>query len=277
MSEPLLPPPPRSLESKDRRALLFGHPVTLLGAIALGLANAIVWLLTASYGITSSSVRPLFWPQEQVTGQVVTSGLVAIISGETVPQTVASFTYRGQIHQVVSFGEQLTASLKVTIIVPKGRPEQARISGLQKFPLRLRSLASIAAVLLLPGLLFTLWGLLAGWRKVRLVEHGHQVVAHRIRHWKLFRPFAELYLDSYRWRSQDGQERLFWSVGSETSEPAAALVSPRGGALLSHLLPHHQAGTLPLQGVTQSRLISGWAVLLLWLAQIAVWTLFFMT
>ncbi len=257
--------------------MLLGHGVTLLGAAALLVGAALVWLFVAGYGLTFSGLWPLLGQRGTAAGVVESSGPVALWTGEPAGRTTAIFSHQGQTYRAVGYGEAgLEPGQPARVVFPRNNPSQAWVEGLQRFPLRLRGLANLAGMALCPALLLCGVGVFLGARQRSLVISGSEVQGRRTRHIGLARPFSELFLDRFEW-NQDGRVRGHWSVGGDGLEEALLLASPRGAVVVPRLLPGWELQGEALRGVSAGRKLRAWLVLALVASQVGAFLLFLLT
>lgn len=251
-----LAPPPRRLPASMQRHLLFGHPLLLLGSLAVTMASFLIWLLVAAYGIGFSSVVSVWRPHTPIPARVESSQPVELVTGETVQRTSALFAHQGDTWRAVGYGQTpLQQGDATTVTLPDGAPGQAFIQGLQKFALPLRDLVRVAVFVLAPGAIVLLWGLALGWREQRLAVHGKLLSAERRSRWPLPRPLAELYLERYEVALQGAEPRRFTALRADGPNLAPALLSPSswlGAALLERIFPDPGSGS-PFPSVGSAR------------------------
>ena len=274
--------PPREVPAWESRALAFGHPLSLAGALALALAASLLWLFVAAYGLGFTALLKLAQPRLRLPAIARDTVTGRLPTGETTTVTTAAFVYQGQSYVVHSYSlaSAPAPGAQVTVLAPRSSPEHGWIEGGQKFPLRLSALLKIAGVTLAPGAVLALAGLLVGLRQRRLLRHGVLVEARRVRQVGLARPFSDLSLDCYRVADPAGRSHTFWSVGADVPERTQALVSPRGwrGAVLpDRLLPNLGQRQGVVAGTGKGRRLSAWVVLLLTLGQAFLVLLFLLT
>lgn len=272
--------PPRRLAAGQGRAVLLGHPLSLLGALALTLATSLLWFFVAAYGIQFSTLRPLLGPRLEAAAQVESSGEVRLATGEAAFRTTAVFSHQGATYRAAAYGtpaSPLAPGQPVTVLMPAGAPEAAWIAGLQKYPLRLSGLSSMARVILLPGLLLLLWGLLAGASQWRRLRWGTGVTGRRTHHWRLARPLSDRYLDRFTYKDETGRAGSVWCVSPDGPEQEVVLLNRLGATVLKSVLPRIESGEDGLGGVSTGRRIVAWLVLLLGLSQLGLLLLFLAT
>lgn len=272
-----MPPAPRLLAAGEGRALLFGHGLLVVGAMALLVGASLVWLFVAGYGLTFSGLRPLAGSRGQAEAVVESSGEVALWTGERALCTTAIFSHQGQTYRALAFGPTtLDPGQRVRVIYPLSTPSAGWVEGLQRFPLRLRGLATLSLAALSPGLVLVLSGLLVGVRQRRTVVHGVVVQGRRTRHIGLARPLSEMFLDRFEW-TDGGRSLSHWSVGVEGPETTPLLVHDAGAVVVERLLPGLEVHEGKLRGVSLGRKLCAWLVLAVGAGQMLALLLFLLT
>lgn len=221
-AEGQLPDPPRRLPAVQRLAFTWGHPLVVWGLALLVPVVSLGWLLLVAYGVPASALWALLGSRQALTAEVEKRELQRLVTGEVLPVTTARFSWEGQTYRVHSFGpSQLQPGQAVSVLMPRQRPQEAWIAGLQRFPISLRGLARVLGLLALPGCGLVGFGLGLARRQRRLLEEGGPCQARRLRQWSLPRPWADLRLERYA--LEGSAARTFWSLGKPLRSPALAL------------------------------------------------------
>jgi hypothetical protein len=239
MKQRQLPEPPRTLAPTLRRNLWWGAPSTVFSMSNLFLVLLSALFMFQLYGISTRDLLPFGTEFVRVTSQIVEKQTETLPSGGDVSVVMAPVKVNDVLLEVRGYGPMAETSEKgdsVEILVPKGRPSDARLAGYDAYPVRPQTLVTLSILFFGPGLVVAAFSWFNVRRRRRLLIAGEEIRGTQLRRIPLPRPLKDMVFARWEY-DHNGQSGRFWALQKADLEKPSLLVCGGRAAVLPSLIP----------------------------------------